>query len=224
MKAKCINGIQFITYDHISYSHAHLAHQACAGGVRCIQLRLKQRPHAEWLSIAQEVRSVCDNFGATFIVNDNVEIALASKADGVHLGAEDMPVQRARELLGADKIIGGTINRISDLYALAELGVDYVGLGPFRFTSTKEKLSPLLGLEGVREVVAEALPLDMPVIVVGGVQVGDVESLMQLGAAGVAVSRAIWGAPDIVHAARQFVSKLEAVPSETLLFEGVQNG
>lgn len=174
-------------------THAAMARRACAAGVRWVQLRIKDRPTEHIWEQAAETLKICREFGATFIVNDHVEVACAVGADGVHLGKTDMDVTEARKLLGSKKIIGGTANTLEDVKALAQKGVDYVGLGPFRFTTTKQNLSPVLGVEGYRRILqaCRVLPIPIPVIAIGGIQAEDVVLLLETGIHGIAMASAI---------------------------------
>jgi len=109
---------------------------------------MKKASKSEVLKFAIKLKELCSKFDATFIVNDDPQIALDSDADGVHLGYDDMPVFDARQILGEEKIIGSTCNTFSDICFAKEQGANYVGLGPYRQTITKDNLSPLLGLSG----------------------------------------------------------------------------
>jgi thiamine-phosphate pyrophosphorylase len=127
------------------------------------------------------------------IINDDAAIALESGADGVHLGQKDMAVEDAREMLGKKAIIGGTANTCEEAVALSASGVDYIGLGPFRFTRTKQQLAPILGLDGLQSVV-KALHIHqaaLPVFAIGGITEADVIPILETGVYGIAVSSAI---------------------------------
>ena len=195
------------------------AELACQGGVRWVQLRVKNQPHAAWKQLAQDTQAVCRRYGATLLINDNPRLAQEIGADGVHVGAADMPAAEARAMLGARFIIGGTANTFADVQRLAAAGVDYVGLGPFRFTRTKDKLSPILGLAGYAHVLAQsrAAGIEMPIVGIGGVVLADVPALLATGLHGVAVSGAIGAAADPTEAARQLVNELAVVKFIQLL-------
>jgi thiamine-phosphate pyrophosphorylase len=195
---------------HYITDSAHAAELACQGGVRWVQLRVKNLPAAEWQQRALAVQAVCRHHGATLIINDNPALALAIGADGVHLGQQDMPPAEARALLGPGFLIGGTANTLADIAKLVAAGVDYIGLGPFRFTTTKEKLSPILGLAGYAELLAQcrAAGFDTLIVGIGGVELADVAALRATGLHGVAISGAIGRAADPEEAARLWVSEL----------------
>ena len=186
------------------------AERACRGGVRWVQLRVKNQPYAIWKQLALETQAVTRRYGATLLINDNPRLAQDIGADGVHLGQADMPPAEARAMLGATFIIGGTANTFADVQRHAAAGVDYVGLGPFRFTSTKEKLSPILGLAGYADILRQcrAAGLAVPIVGIGGVMLADVPALLETGLHGVAVSGAIGAAAEPSAAAAQFVERL----------------
>lgn len=180
-----------LTQDALPWSHAEQARRLCAGGARWVQLRMKDAPHDEWLATARDVVKICRQASAICVINDSVEIALASDADGVHLGKLDREWRAARALLGPDKILGGTINNSEDVErAKASDCLDYVGVGPWRFTSNKKNLAPLLGPSGVQRLI-EALG-NLPAWIIGGIEIDDLPAARTVGAAGVAVSSALY--------------------------------
>jgi len=200
---------------HYIADSVHAAELACQGGVRWVQLRVKNLPAAEWQQRALAVQAVCRYHGAALIINDNPALALKIGADGVHLGQQDMPPAEARALLESDFIIGGTANTFADIEGLVAAGVDYIGLGPFRFTTTKEKLSPILGLAGYAEIMAQcrAAGFTTPVVGIGGVELADVAALLDTGLHGVAVSGAIGGAASPTEAVQLFIEELSSAQS-----------
>ncbi|MCL5266555.1 MAG: thiamine phosphate synthase [Bacteroidetes bacterium] len=179
-------------------SHSEIAEQVCEAGAKWIQLRVKEKPYNEWLRIASETQKVCKKYNATFIVDDNVAIARALNADGVHLGKDDMRPEDARKVLGKKTIIGGTANTVADIQRLADASVQYIGVGPFRFTMTKQKLAPVLGPEGLERIVeyCKARHINIPLIAIGGITAEDVPTIIKAGLHGVAVSSAISMAED----------------------------
>jgi thiamine-phosphate pyrophosphorylase len=197
---------------HYITTNAQAAELACRGGVRWVQLRVKNLPAPEWRQRALDVQAVCRHHGATLLINDNPGLALEIGADGVHLGKQDMPPAEARTLLGPDFIIGGTANTFADIEGLVAAGVEYIGLGPFRFTTTKEKLSPILGLRGYAEIMAQcrAAGFTTPVVGIGGVELADVAELLAAGLHGVAVSGAIGGVASPTEAAQLFIEELSS--------------
>lgn len=202
-----INPLHYIT------TSPEAAELACQGGVRWVQLRVKNLPYAAWRQLGLDTLAVTRRYGATLLINDNPRLAQEIGADGVHLGKEDMPAAEARQMLGPNFIVGGTANTFADIKQLVAAGVDYVGLGPFRFTSTKEKLSPILGLVGYTEIMAQcrAAGFTVPVVGIGGITLSDVAPLLATGLHGVAVSGAIGAAENPAESARLFINALSAV-------------
>lgn len=182
--------LMFITPNKDAVEVERLVLSFLEGGGLWVQLRLKDVSDASIYEMAKKVQLLCQKYGATFIVNDYPEIALQLGADGVHLGRLDMPVDEARMLFGSERIIGGTANTLEDMMALTSKGVDYIGLGPFRFTTTKKNLSPVVGLEGYKAMLQQfrSLGFRTPVTAIGGILLEDVTDLMASGVDGIAVS------------------------------------
>ena len=199
--------IQFITNYHDDISLTEQTEYVLEAGCRWVQLRLKGADDAEIYMVGKALRALCDQYEATLILDDAVRMVPVIGADGVHLGKQDMPVDEARKLLGPDKIIGGTANTFEDVERLARQGANYIGCGPFRFTTTKKNLSPLLGLEGYAAILEQMRQqqIDLPLIAIGGITVEDVPDLVDLGVSGIAISGAILEAkkPDVMM--RKFI-------------------
>ena len=178
------------------------------GGIDWIQLRLKNVSYDEYRTIAKEVQAVCRKYNATFIINDNIQLALEVDADGVHVGESDpLPKEEREAMLNKGGIIGCTANSIDDFIHLTGKPVSYIGLGPFRFTTTKQNLKPILGIEGYSRIFREIKEHGLqapPVIGIGGIIESDVAELLATGLHGIAVSGAISNAEDITDAARKF--------------------
>ncbi|MFC1584642.1 thiamine phosphate synthase [Fibrobacterota bacterium] len=205
---KHIQPLHYLTQDLPGRSHLELAEAACRAGVKWVQLRAKGRSFDEWKHAAAEVKGVCDKHSAVLIVNDNMEIASEIKAHGLHLGKKDMPIHKARNILGPDVIIGGTANTPEDVEDCLRQGADYVGIGPFRFTKTKKDLAPVLGLEGIRDLAGRFM--EVPLIAIGGIRLGDVGGLSETGIHGIAVSSAINMADNPGETAWAFVKEVES--------------
>lgn len=179
--------------------------EAIQGGITAVQLRAKGWTDGELLRAATELRKVCDRTGALLIVNDRVDITLASNADGVHLGVDDLPVGVARRLLGSGKIIGYSPETPDDRIVAEIAGVDYLGIGPVFGTKTKNDAGQALGLDTFAELVASS---SVPVIGIGGISVDDARSVVEAGAVGVAVVGAVFLAHDPRAAARELAAQL----------------
>jgi thiamine-phosphate pyrophosphorylase len=208
MSAKPIARLQFLTFDTEELSHAQQAELACAGGIRWVQCRMKSGTDDQRLAETSAVKTITDRYGATLIINDDVRLAQAIGADGVHLGKTDMDITHARDILGDEVIIGGTANTVADILSLAAKKADYIGLGPYRFTPTKQLLSPILGTAGYRNILNElsAEGISIPVIAIGGIRLEDIPLLQGTGVHGIAISSAIYHSPDITAAAREWTS------------------
>ena len=182
--------IQYISQGAKPEDHLTNIKKVCEAGIRWVQLRIKDVDFETYLQMAKEGKKICQAYSAVFIVNDNVSIAKESGAHGVHLGLSDMNPKDARSILGDHSIIGGTANTLQDCLIQAENKVDYIGLGPFRHTDTKKNLSPVLGLEGYRKILAElrASACQIPVIAIGGILESDIRNLMENYVSGIAVS------------------------------------
>lgn len=192
--------IQFISHYTDQYSYLDSIRLALEGGCRWVQLRMKDASIHDFLSIGKEVRRLCDSYQATFILDDHVELVREIGADGVHLGKKDMPVAEARKLLGNDCIIGGTANTFDDVKMHYEASANYIGCGPFRFTTTKQGLAPVLGLEGYRNIIAQmsAEGIHLPMVAIGGITAEDIPAIMQTGVSGIALSGTVLRAADPV--------------------------
>lgn len=203
--------LQYISHFTPQISYAEGIRMALEGGCRWIQLRMKDAPAEEIIACAEEVIPLCRRHGAKFLLDDHVELVRQLGADGVHLGKNDMPVDEARKILGSDIIIGGTANTIEDIIRLHKQGADYIGCGPFRFTTTKKNLSPILGLDGYKSIVLKMkeLGIDLPIVAIGGITVEDIPAVMGTGVSGIALSGAILGAPDPVEMTARIIETID---------------
>lgn len=176
--------------------------KALDNGVKWIQVRWKNAPEQEFIKLCEMSKKLCSDHHAVCIINDHVQIAKEIDADGVHLGLKDTSIEIARQILGENKMIGGTANTISDVLQRMNEPCDYIGLGPLRFTSTKEQLSPILGFEGYQNIIdsLKEKSLEIPkIFAIGGVVLEDIERLQKIGIYGVAVSGQITNQPSIIN-------------------------
>lgn len=190
--------IQFISHSNERYSYIDGIRLALEGGCKWVQLRMKDAPDEQVAQLGVQARGLCDRYGAKLILDDRVELVAKTGADGVHLGKNDMPIAQAREILGHGKIIGGTANTFEDIVAHWKSGADYIGCGPFRFTTTKKNLSPILGLEGYRDIVARMKDagITLPLVAIGGITAEDIPAILETGVDGIAVSGTVLRAED----------------------------
>ena len=172
---------------------------ALRGGVTCVQLREKELDFDAFLAEAKELKALCARFGVPLIINDNVEVALASDADGVHVGQSDMAARDVRAAIGRDKILGVTAKTVEQALLAQNAGADYLGTGAFFGTDTKKDALPI-SRETARQITAA---VEIPVTGIGSITPENLDALQGLGLAGVALVSAIFSAPDIEQRCRQ---------------------
>lgn len=206
--------LQFVTNAPRAEAVIEQARGAIAGGCRWVQVRMKDTPAPRVAAVLQALIPLCREKGVTLIVDDHVDLAQMDGVAGVHLGQTDMPVAEARGILGPDKIIGLTVNTLEQAKALGDTPCDYLGIGPWRFTSTKKRLADILGEAGMKDIIdtLRAGGCNLPIVVIGGVNAGDVDRITALdatGNTGVAVSGAIAAAPNRISATQEIIKKLK---------------
>ncbi|MDQ8184768.1 thiamine phosphate synthase [Pelagicoccus sp. SDUM812002] len=201
--------IQCLTQDGIEMSHQAQVMALCDVGAKWIQLRIKGATDREVESVAEACLPVCRSHGARLIIDDRVDVALRVGADGVHLGLLDMPWSKARDLAGSNFLIGGTVNSVAAAErAVASGALDYVGVGPYRYTKTKRNLAAILSDDQWRDIMNILEPL--PCFGIGGVTVADLVHLRELGLSGVAVCSGIYRCNDVAGNYRELVQAWEA--------------
>ncbi len=182
--------LHYISQGSSPAAHFDNIQKACTSGAELVQLRLKHISEKKYLKIAKEAREITSHFQTRLIINDNYIVAKEVKADGVHLGKTDSCPTIARKHLYSWQIIGGTANTIQDCEALLDKQVNYISLGPFRATNTKEITPAVLGLNGYA-AITDILKTGTPILGVGGITTKDVSSILKTGISGIAVSEAI---------------------------------
>jgi thiamine-phosphate pyrophosphorylase len=190
---KPISKIQYITQDNEQLTHAQQAKLMFENGVDWVQIRMKNASKEEIINQATEALEYAQATGAKLIINDHIDICKQIGAHGVHVGLFDTNIAEARIFLGEDYIIGGTANRIEDIELHLKNGADYIGLGPYRFTTTKKNLSPIIGADGYKNLVLEMKKrnINIPVVAVGGILMEDIPVIEEIGLYGVAISTAL---------------------------------
>lgn len=203
--------LQFITHPNDKYSIPEEVQMVLEGGCKWIQLRMKDASDEEFRETALEIIPMCQENEAFLVFDDRVELAMELSVHGVHLGKNDMNPLLARETMGASAIIGCTANTAEDILKFKGWDVDYVGLGPFRYTTTKSNLSPIIGIEGYEKIVKEVREADilLPIVAIGGITIDDIEPLMKTGINGIAMSGAIINAPDPVAYTAEVIKRLK---------------
>jgi len=179
--------LHYISQGNTHKEHIENIQKACTSGAELVQLRLKNVSENKILKLATQAREITSHFQTRLIINDHYKIAKEIKADGVHLGKTDTCPTIARKELYSWQIIGGTANTLEDCQTLITKNVDYIGLGPFKFTKTKANLSPVLGLEGYAAII-DALQTETPVLAIGGITLEDVTAILNTGISGIAIS------------------------------------
>ncbi|MBS1531534.1 MAG: thiamine phosphate synthase [Bacteroidetes bacterium] len=204
---KYISKFHYLTQDLPNRSHIDQAHIACGAGANWIQYRCLTKTDEELIKEIGEIAAICDDWGATLIITNHYHLLDKVDAQGVHIEDFEADFNAIREIIGEDKTMGASATNIESLRRVQASGaVDYCGYGPFAHTNTKPNNKPLLGLEGYRALQGQAI--EIPVIAVGGVQLADVEPLLQTGIYGIAVSAAVNLAPNPATALREFYKKI----------------
>lgn len=194
--------LQYISQGSTRQEQELNIRKALDNGIKWIQVRWKNAPENELISLCEISKQLCSEYQSVCIINDHVLLAKNIDADGVHLGLNDGSIEEARLILGKNKIIGGTANTLSDVLQRINESCDYIGLGPLRFTSTKEKLSPILEFEGYQEIInhLQEKSTEIPkIFAIGGVTLEDLIFLQQIGIYGVSVSGQITSQPSIIN-------------------------
>jgi len=172
---------------------------ALKGGVTCVQLREKELSDEDFLAEAIEISALCKKYGVPFFINDNVDIAVKCKADGIHVGQEDMAAAKVRERVGKDMMIGVSVHSVSEALEAVAAGADCLGVGAMFSTSTKADAS-VLPKDTLRDICNA---VDIPVVAIGGIGKGNIDKLKGTGVDGVALVSAIFSAEDIESECRE---------------------
>jgi len=188
-----IQPLQYISQAPKTGTHIDAIEQVLQAGGKWIQLRIKHQAENEVLHFAKAAQALCEKYGAKLIVNDFPHLAKAVNSYGVHLGLQDMPISEARKIIGKHQIIGGTANTFEHILQRVAEGADYIGLGPFRFTQTKENLSPVVGLAGYHKLMEKVRKagISTPIIAIGGIEAADIPAILETGIYGIAISAAL---------------------------------
>lgn len=204
--------LQYISQGETIEKQLYNIHQALDAGCNWVQMRFKNQTPKDAFTLAEAVKPLCEKYTANFIVNDDIHLTKEIDADGIHLGLTDTKIDEARAFLGTSKVIGGTANTFEDIENHVKSGCDYIGLGPFRFTATKEKLSPILGLSGYFDILQKLKKnkIEIPVYAIGGITLRDVNPLMETGIHGIAVSGIITESDEKEKLIQQLNEKLYA--------------
>jgi len=189
------------------YSHIEAAKLAVKGGTDIIQFRDKFMSTAEMISTAKQIAALCKKHGVTFLVNDRVDVAMLSGADGVHLGIEDIPVKDARKLLGKNKIIGGTAHSLKEALHAQKQGADYIGFGHIFATGTKHKPDKPKGTKMLSQIVRK---IKTPILAIGGINQSNIIEVMKTGVHGAAIIGGIFKSPGPVKTTKNIIKLMYA--------------
>jgi thiamine-phosphate pyrophosphorylase len=208
-----IDKLHYISQETENIGHLDAINKTLIAGAKWIQLRVKNKPENVILELAIKANALCKAYGARLIVNDHPLIALKAGAYGLHLGLTDMPIAEARSIVGGQMIIGGTANTFDHVKQRVAEGADYIGLGPYRFTNTKQNLSPIIGLEGYEAIMKQVsiAGITTPIIAIGGIELNDISLIMTTGVHGVALSGALTNANDPAAELAQMYSALKVL-------------
>ena len=175
------------------------------GGVRAVQLREKDLSGRELFVLAEKIKTLCERYHAGLFINDRVDVALGVDADGVQLGVASMPIEAARELFGAKKLIGVSTHTLREAGEAERAGADFILFGPVYFTPSKAAYGKPQGISALQEVVEK---ISLPVYAIGGIKAGNMAEVRATGVRGVALISAIMSAPDPLAAAREMLEIL----------------
>ena len=204
--------LQFITNTESSVSPVEQVKGVIAGGCRWVQVRMKDASDEEVSRVIAEIKPLCLETETFLILDDRVELAQTLDVGGVHLGHLDMPPLKARNILGPAAVIGYTANKIEDVMSVKNVDIDYIGIGPYRQTTTKKNLAPILGAEGIGAICREMdrMELEFGRVAVGGIEMDDIPVLINSGVHGIAVSGALANAKDISKATSEMLALLQS--------------
>lgn len=202
--------LQYITNTDCPTPVAEQIKAVIRGGCRWVQIRMKEATDEEIEKVVEEVKPIAAENDCLLLLDDRVELCNKLALTGVHLGKEDMLPSKARVELGPLAVIGVTANTFEDVVAVRSLDVDYLGVGPFRATTTKKNLAPVLGIEGIKSIInkMQEAEIEIPVVAIGGIKADDIPSLLEIGCKGIAVSGAIAFADNLEEATRRIISLL----------------
>ncbi len=205
---KYISRFHYLTQDLPHRSHAEQVTIACQAGANWVQYRCLSKPDDELIAEINEIAVICDDWGATLIITNHYHLLYTVDVQGVHIEDLEADFTAIRKIIGEEKTLGASATNIASLWQIQQTGVvDYCGYGPFAHTTTKPNNKQLLGFEGYRELQKHH-DIELPVIAVGGIQLTDVEHLLETGVFGIAISAAVNLAIDPARALKAFYQKI----------------
>ena len=203
-----ISPLHYITQDSLPLSHSAQVNLALQGSVKWVQFRSKTLSTSDIRKEALIIKELCKRNDAIFILNDNWKLAIELELDGVHVGLTDTPISEIRK--HSNFIIGGTANTFEDISLHHSHGANYVGVGPFKHTTTKKNLSPTLGISGFKDIITqcEKAEINIPIIAIGGIHISDLPILKEIGIHGVAIASQINLSKYPTETASKFIANL----------------
>lgn len=206
-----ISKLHYITHPNDRFSYEEQIIAVLKSGANWIQYRKKEGRQEELLREVLSLKKIIKSYNATLIINDYVDLAIEIDADGVHVGKEDEHPTKVRERIGKEKIIGFSTNSYADLMEYSEFDINYFGLGPYQFTTTKQKLSDVIGIEGYENIISKYKNhiIQKPIIAIGGIEIEDVQKICGTGIYGIAVSGAIAKAENMTEQTKLFLRELD---------------
>lgn len=188
----------YISHQNSHFNYISGVQEALRGGIRFVQLRMKESSDEEVLAAARQLRNECDEHAALLTVNDRIHLLDSGLFDGVHVGRKDMPVAEAKKLTRNRYLLGATCNTFEEIVDAVQKGADYIGLGPFRFTETKKNLAPILGLAGYKRIMEmlRNANLSIPIYAIGGIALNDLTAIKATQVHGIALSSTILSSPN----------------------------
>jgi thiamine-phosphate diphosphorylase len=193
-------------------THIDEVKAAIAGGTKVVQFREKQMIDRNMITIGKVLRSITAEAGIDFIMNNRVDIALALGAEGVHVGQEDMPVELTRRLMGPNKIVGTSVSTVTEAIKAEKDGASYIAASPVFATLTKADTPLPTGLDGLKEI---AESVNIPIVAIGGINLGNIDEVISAGADVIAVVSAVVCAPDMRKAVEELTSAIRTAKSKS---------
>ncbi len=206
----------FISHTNDKYDYLSGCVEALKGGIRFIQLRMKGASNDDILQTAKTLRKYCNEYAAILTIDDRIDLLETNLFDGVHLGKNDMPISQAKQITKHNYLLGATCNTIQDVQNAIDSGADYLGIGPYRFTTTKTNLSTILGINGYENIVQymQSNHLHTPIYAIGGIEQEDITSLMQTGVYGIALSGVILRSDNAQRTTQEIVNLINTTQNE----------
>jgi thiamine-phosphate pyrophosphorylase len=200
-------GLYFITDSTLTHQGVlEDTHQALQAGVKTVQFREKKLPMSERYPLALALKRLCHHYGAKLIINDGIDLALAIKADGIHIGQEDMPFQVCKNLVGNKMLIGLSTHSLAQAKEAKQLGADYIGFGPLFSSSTKPEAGEGKGIQALAKIVKQ---IDLPIVAIGGIKQKNLPDIVKTGVSNIAIISEIITATSLPIVLKQIIEEIK---------------